>query len=405
MLWPLVNSQQCIHDFLTALADGVVPVVIPLMSKVRQQHLRERYPTLAFYAAGDIDLPTEAASAPEGVFLVLMTSGSTGEPKLIATSAKRLSKGVQAIHAAQALDNCFSTYAILPLAYSFAFVNQLLWSLAYERQLIVSPGMLSPANFFDDVRLSRVDMLCFVGSQFRELQRVGLSDIPAMTDVKVVNFAGAPFPVELLPQLKELFPQARFFNNYGCTEAMPRIAIGEVTSTEHSPTFVGPPIDGMQIRILESDVGPVQFRGPSAAIGTINEDLSLQPFAEWIESGDNGMIDDDNNLHIYGRRDQILKIGGERISLVEIEQKLIAFGLQHAQAWKSDTEEYVIATVMGLQRSELKSLRSFIREELPRSAWPRELYAISAWPRLENGKTDRKMIQRLVEDSSLERLW
>jgi acyl-coenzyme A synthetase/AMP-(fatty) acid ligase len=226
-----------------------------------------------------------------------------------------------------------------------------------------------------------------------------------MHDVRVVNFAGAPFPLEVFDELRGLFPRARFFNNYGCTEAMPRIAIGQVQRKDQSPTIVGPSIDTIQVRIKGDQIGPVQFRGPSTALGTINDALVLESFPDWIDSGDDGKLDEEGNLHILGRHDQVLKVDGERISLVEIEQKLIGFGAKQAQAWKSDRAEHVIAAVRGLTKTDAAALRSFLRKELPRAAWPREVYILGTWPMLESGKTDRKLIQQQVAASALERLW
>lgn len=405
VLWPLENTSDSIYALLDALADGVVPVIVPNLPSRKLESVKRRFADIGSYSGGGIEATASTPKAPADVWIAMMTSGSTGEPKIIATTAMRLTCGVRAIHRAQKLDDCGSTYAVLPLAYSFAFVNQLMWSVLFGRQLFVSMGMLSPAHLFNAIRETGASMLCFVANQYRELCRVGLDTIAPMKGVQVVNFAGAPFPTELLPQLKELFPAARFYNNYGCTEAMPRISVAEVRDEAASAAKVGVPLEGLEVRVTGGDTGAIQFRGDSAALGTLRDDLTLELFDEWIESGDSGKISEGNILHVLGRNDQIVKIGGERVSLAEIEQTLIEFGAGQAIAWQFPDREYASAAVMAVDDGSLSKLRSFLRNSLVRAAWPRELYRVTEWPRLANGKTDRLRIQKQATESALERLW
>ncbi len=405
VLWPVENTSDSVHALLDALGDGVVPVIVPTLPSRKLASVKRRFANIGSYSRDGIEATVLTPKAPAEVWIAMMTSGSTGQPKIIATTAARLTCGVRAIHRAQKLDACGSTYAVLPLAYSFAFVNQLMWSVLFGRRLVVSMGMLSPAHLFNAIRETGASMLCFVANQYRELCRVGLHTIAPMKGVLVVNFAGAPFPTELLPQLKALFPAARFYNNYGCTEAMPRISVAEVCDEAASAAEVGVPLEGLKIRVTGGDTGVIQFRGESAALGTLRDDLTLEVFDEWIESGDFGKISEGNVLHVLGRIDQIVKIGGERVSLAEIEQTLIEFGARQASVWQFPDREYASAAVMGVDEGNLSRLKSFLRNTLVRAAWPRELHRVTEWPRLANGKTDRLRIQKQAAELALERLW
>ena len=137
----------------------------------------------------------------------------------------------------------------------------------------------------------------------------------------------------------------------------------------------------------------------------LRADLSIASFEDWIVSGDQGYLEADGTLYVMGRQDQVVKIDGARISLVEIEQQLIQLGARHAAAWKDEGSEQITAVVEGISHGMLKSLRHSLRDRLPRAAWPRSLLKVDNWPALANGKTDRRSLQQQVKQKKLARLW
>jgi long-chain acyl-CoA synthetase len=405
VLWPLANSSSSILEILSALHAGIVPVVVSGdLSEARLEHLSARLPGLGTYFTGSISEPKLNVHAEDDVLFALLTSGSTGAPRIIATSAANVVAGVEAIHRAQELEACLCTAMLLPAAYSYAFVNQLLWSILYRRSLVVARGFAAPVDTFsrlDDVGAS---MLCLVASQFRMLSALGVEGLPRMAKVMRVNFAGAPFPLERLDDIRMLFPNARIFNNYGCTEAMPRLCVSEV----HGPFdvgCVGKPIGNVQIRIADDGrIGAVQFRGSSSALGVVSPEGRLERFQGWIDSGDMGSLMPDGSLRVAGRHDQIVKLAGERLSLMEIEQTLLGCGFDHALAWKAPDEEAILAVVSAPTRA-APAVRGTLRALLPKVALPRCMYVAPHWRQLPNGKTDRETLKQEAQAGRLQTLW
>lgn len=405
VLWPLVNRASALTEFLAALGAGVVPVMVPGdTSQERLDHLSSELPGYGKLIGGTLVPPAQPAYADEEIVFALLTSGSTGKPKVIATSAVRAAAGVQAIHAAQALEPCACTAMSLPAAYSYAFVNQLLWSVLLRRSLVVSRGLTPPVDTFRRLDASGADMLCLVASQVRSLAALGIDGLIPLPRVTRVNFAGAPFPAERMREIRCLFPNARVFNNYGCAEAMPRLCIREV-SEPVDPFHVGPPIGDLRLRIGgDRDTGPVQFRGSSTALGVLESDGRLRRFDAWIDSGDTGRIENDGSLRVLGRHDQVVKVAGERLNLSEIETTLLACGFDHAFVWKSADEEAIVA-VVSTPRSAPSEIRSRLRSLLSRIALPRHIYVAPRWKQLPNGKTDREALRDAARSGELETLW
>lgn len=409
VLWPLSNEPRDVWALFRALADGVVPVIMPAEWPAgKLERTRERYAGFGFYAGGAIVPPESPVSADPRVALALLTSGSTGEPKVVATSLENLTHGIDAIHRSQGLADIGSTGVLLPLAYSYALVNQLLWAVRFGRRLVLTVGLKMPSDAFRQLREAEAEMLCLVAHQVRLLLRYRFGATQALAAVKVANFAGAPFPVRSYDGIRTLFPAATLYNNYGCTEAMPRLTAVRVESTSHEVSCVGRPIGDIGLRIAgDGDVGPITFRGSSASLGTLAEDGSLVPHPDWIPSGDQGRLVD-GVLHVFGRHDQVIKVFGERYSLIEIEEAVLSPGVEHAMAWldtdeKGDDRVQVVAG--GEAAPNPQALGEAFYARLPRPVWPRRVFWAAAWPLLPNGKTDRQQLKELAASGRLLPIW
>ncbi len=210
------------------------------------------------------------------------------------------------------LESVKSTGILLPVCYSYSLINQLLWAIYYEKNTYINNTLMGPFEPFLYLDRHKTEMVCMVSAQIGLITKIDYSTMPKLESVKVVNFAGSPFPYANLDDLKKLFPNAKFVNNYGCTEAMPRLTMREVIDDNENRSNVGPAIGDIELKIDGEDkVGPIMFRGSSTAIGKITQAGEFEPFSDWINSGDHGHLEN-GTLHIAGRRDQIVKIQGER---------------------------------------------------------------------------------------------
>lgn len=227
----------------------------------------------------------------------------------------------------------------------------------------------------------------------------------AVESLRVLNFAGAPFPMAAYSLLKRLFPRARIFNNYGCTEAVPRLCVCEVKHAQHPVGLVGQPIQTIRLRIAGDEaVGPIEFQGLSGSIGNMRPDGSLEPHEAWIPSGDLGRIDEEG-LHVMGRHDQIVKVGGERFSLMEIERVLLGMGFDQALVWQDSNTQRIEAIATAKLPYSAAQIAAGLRGALPHAMWPQHIYWTEGWPLLANGKTDRGALQQAAAQSRLPRLY
>lgn len=404
VIWPLDNDPQSVWKFLSAMSAGVIPVIISgKWPAMKIEKLREQFPRFGYFDGEKITAAENPAEFDNGICLVLMTSGSTGTPQAIATTEDRLEKGIQFIHERQQLENVSSTGILLPVCYSYSLINQLLWAIYYEKQTYINNTLMGPFEPFLYLDRHKTEMVCLVSAQIGLITKIDYSTMPKLGNVKVVNFAGSPFPYANLDDLKILFPSATFMNNYGCTEAMPRLTMREVIDGNEDRSNVGPPIGDIELKIDGSEkVGPIMFKGSSTAIGKITQSGEFEAFPEWINSGDHGYLED-GILNIAGRKDQIVKIQGERFSLLEIEHTIQKLGFDHVMVWLDEAKAKIILVTGGKNKPDINEIRNACKQYLHRHMWPGEMYFIEKWPLNANHKTDRTLIQKWHQDGTLPR--
>ncbi|HEY3360108.1 MAG TPA: fatty acid--CoA ligase family protein [Polyangia bacterium] len=407
------------------LAAGLRPVVLPeKIPAAELTALRRAYAVVPYAGEGGLVGPDGAPLAPPAVAapycLVIPTSGSTGAARLIAATEEAIGRGVAAIAASQALAAVGSTGLLLPPHYSFALVNQVLWSLTAGARLVLTPGLATPGDTFDILRDEGVEMICMVGRQMRALVRLGFDTAEyALPAVKVLNFAGGPFPFDCHAAIRRIFPHARVMNNYGCTEAFPRVSAREVRAGDEPITNVGTPIATLAVSIHDESgaevpagtVGLMRARGASAAMGYLRPDGSVEPFSAdgSFPTGDQGMIAADGALHVFGRADQVINVGGERVSLLKIEAVLRLHprveDAMVAGVREADGEQWPLGCITGASPPTKAELKAHLTAHLPLAAWPRRIFHVRDWPLLQNGKPDRKRVLDQARAAELPLIW
>ena len=407
VFWPLNNSKESILHLLSAIQNRVVPIILSNRLNFEQtEKIKRDFPSFGFFDGNQIIANAELSTAPQNVFLALFTSGSTGEPKIVAATEDALEKSILAINKSQNLNDVKSTAVTLPLFYSYAFVNQLLWSIYFEQSLILTRGFTFLDNLFIKIQNHNAEMLCLVNSQIK-LVPDNYNHLPKLDCVKVINFAGGYFPIEEFNKLRDLFPNAKIINNYGCTEAMPRLTNILVDDENYNINNVGKRIPGKEIRAV-GNPSEIEFRGNSVSIGNINKDGFLMKNPEWIKSGDFGHLEN-GCLIISGRADQIVKIRGERISTVPIEQKFLDLeGISNSIVFPfSDgkNQDILCAVISGEKFPAKSDIQKSILSNLEYHSWLSKIYWIEEWPLNNNNKTDRFKIQNLAIQNKLKTIW
>ena len=339
-------------------------------------------------------------------YFMISTSGSTGIPKIIVASKERASRMCETIVNYQGIMECKDIIVSLPLTYSYAFVNQFLIADLYSKNLIVTEGLSNPSNFIEKIQSSVDSMICLVGSQLSILEK-HISD-KTFNNVKVLNFAGGRYPHSKISLLRDIFPNAQIYNNYGCTEAVPRLSITESNKVLRS-NHIGKPIKGVSMRIDQDN--ELFFKSEYKALGILSFEGSSwkrSDLTEWTRTGDKASYAENEGYTLIGRTCDSFKRYGEFVR-PEIITQYFSKKFDHDCYYYIDEDKNQEVGLVILLETEVNpvlirdTLREYVRQH-NRSMLPLRIEFLEQLPRLPNGKVPMLNLS-MIEKLNPQALW
>lgn len=348
---------------------------------------------------------------------ILYTSGSTGKPKGVVLSHRNMVAGAKSV--ASYLGNHADDVllAALPLSFDAGFSQ--LTTAFHAGASVVLLNYLLPKDVVKAVAAHGVTGLTAVPPLWIQLTQVSWAN-GAGERLRYFANTGGRMPLETLNSLRSLLPRARPFLMYGLTEAF-RATYLPPEEVDRRPDSIGKAIPNSEILVLRPDGSPCDAdepgelvqRGALVAQGYWNDvektaerfkplpgregGLVLPELA--VFSGDTVRRDAEGFLYFIGRRDEMIKSSGYRISPSEVEEVLYgtqlvgecaAFGVPHALLGEA---VMVVATPRPGTSVDAARLLALCRERLPAYMVPAQIVLREGpLPRNANGKIDRKSI-------------
>lgn len=259
--------------------------------------------------------------------VVIFSSGTTGKSKGIILTHKAINFNSNAILNYMAPGDRDCIYIVKPLSHSSTLIGELLVGLKSKTRIIISQTIVPPRTIFENIGKYSVTIICVNPRllkiyadefNFRKYNISSLHTIYVSGDI--LNF-------EIYGYAKRTFCKVSIQNVYGMTEAGPRIT----AQTERFPGDIsaGKPLKGIEIAIVnesgvKSDIdelGIIHINSPSLFKGYLSgEAKSLSLYNNWFNTGDIGYIDYIGNLHIIGRKDDMIIIDAHKIYPTDIEE-------------------------------------------------------------------------------------
>ena len=352
---------------------------------------------------------------PEDTALVLLTSGSTGEPKGVALSHSAVWENLRATVSAFRSDTRPTPIPAEPKAPNLianplshtAGVVRLLFAL-YVGRSVVLLRKFDPRAAHAAVHRHGIDHLTLNPAMLRML----LDELEPGEDlgpVRYVSSGTAPLPAAL----REAF-EARFgvpvLQAYGQTEAFGAIAVEnvrDVLAGRRRPGSVGRPLPGVEVRIVTADGraaatgedGEIQARSRSITTGYVGTETAPPLTSDgWLRTGDLGHLDADGYLFVTGRLKNIIICGGFNIVPEEVEARLVEDPDVRAAAVVPIPDERLGEIPVAVVESDAEPSEILARavERLAAYKRPRLLFAVDALPRVASGKVDQPEARRLA---------
>jgi len=353
---------------------------------------------------------------------ILYTSGSTGKPKGVVLSHRNMVAGAKSV--ASYLENTSqdTLLAALPLSFDAGFSQ--LTTAFHAGARVVLLNYLMPRDVLKAMEHEKVTGLTAVPPLYIQLAQL---EWPAAINQHLRYFAstGGRMPRETLTVLRQRAPSALPFLMYGLTEAF-RSTYLPPDEVDRRPDSIGKAIPNAEILVLREDGSPCTAEEPGelvhrgALVGqgywndaektaerykllasdTPGRQAGLQLPEYAVFSGDTVRMDAQGFLYFIGRRDEMMKTSGYRVSPTEVEEMLyatrmvgecVAFGVEHASLGHAI---HVIATLADTAGARGQNdLMAECRTRMPAYMVPAGIELVAGpLPRNPNGKIDRKLL-------------
>lgn len=347
---------------------------------------------------------------------IIYTSGTTALPKGVMLTHRNFANTTWAI--ADYLRNAAADVVMcaLPLAHTYGLF-QVLVGARVGHAVALEPSFAYPFEVLR--RMQDLGVTGFPGvpalySQILQLDAVKELDLSSL---RYLTNAAGPLPPAQVQRLRQVFPQARFFPMYGLTECtrvcylapeLVDVKLGSVGKA--MPNCEAYVVDEHGHRVGPGVVGELVVRGANVMRGywqrpeeTRNAFFDADAAGDRVlRSGDLFRTDDDGFLYFVGRRDDVFKCKGEKISPAEVEIVLSQLpGVVEAAVVgvPSEPEGMAVVAVLVLRAGASlgeADLRKHCRANLEGFALPKQFVFRQGLPKTESGKLDRRALQREV---------
>ena len=366
-----------------------------------------------------------AERAKDDIAYVFFTSGSTGKPKGVPITFRNLDAFFEML--LEGPEYQFSPDDRFLQMFSLTFdlsVMSLFTPLAVGGCCCVVPESgIAWVQIVETLRAQDVTVALMVPSVLGYLERY--FDEIRLPELRHSLFCGEALPQSLVEGWSRCVPNARIRNVYGPTEATIFCSSydwsEDVSAREayQGVVPIGKMYPGMEARLVgvdgleveKGEQGELCVAGDQVMTGYFqDEERTAEAFIEldagdeigrFYRTGDLCFRNEKGDLVYCGRLDSQVKVQGHRVELGEIEHfarehvghSFVAAILPQAGA----AAESIALFVQG-DEEDLEGLREFLAEKLPIYMVPREIRAVEEMPLNLNGKIDRLVLRRLLEE-------
>jgi acyl-CoA ligase (AMP-forming) (exosortase A-associated) len=345
---------------------------------------------------------------------ILYTSGSTGKPKGVVLSHRNLVAGAKSVSEYLSITEADRLLAVLPFSFDYG-LNQLLSALLNGACCVLLDYLL-PRDVLTTLETHKITGLACVPPLWAQLAKLDWS--PSINEhLRYLTNSGGKMPKAVLTAIRQRVPNGQFFLMYGLTEAF-RSTYLPPDQLDTRPDSIGKAIPNADILVVREDgspcvaheAGELVHRGSLVAIGYWNDPIKTAerfkpapkqnaalPFPEIaVWSGDTVTMDEEGYLYFVGRKDDMIKSSGYRISPTEIEEVIYSSGVAKEVAAIGIAHESlgqaVVVVLSPEQHYDEALLMKHCQAQLPNFMLPAKIIVLDNLPKNPNGKIDRNAL-------------
>jgi benzoate-CoA ligase family protein len=394
----VVTDGTCLEKVARSLMD------IPSVTIIAPAATAGRVVSIDDLLAAEDDTLAPANTHRDDMAFWLYSSGSTGRPKAIIHAHQDIPATCET-YASQTLkitenDVCFAR----ALFHAYGLGGGLTFPAWAGATSILYPQRPTPAGLLETIDRHRPSLLFLVPAIYKAIVDDPASAQADLSSVPRCLSAAEPLSPEIWHRWHDAFG-LEIMDGIGSTEMLHIFCSN--TPGAVKPGSSGRPVPGYELRLVDEDgiplregnVGLLQVRGQSSSLGYWRQREKTQQvmIGSWVATGDRYRLDEDGFYWYEGRADDMIKIGGEWVSPLQVENVLLehsavneaavvglsADGLTRMRAW------IVLAPghVGSIELSD--ELREWCKSHLERYQYPHMIDFVDRLPRTATGKIER----------------
>jgi len=371
-------------------------------------------------AAGPAGLPVATPVVDPGVFepvredelaMIMFTSGTTGVPKGVCQTLRAVSSNAGHVALNLGLRADDRIFINTP-PYFTSGICHFLTLLANGGGVAGQLGFYFGAGLLDEMEAQ--GCTGFGGAPAHLVRVVEPLEEPREHGFRFWVSSGDHLPLPVIDKFRRVLPGVGLFNMYGLTEVSGRLCILRPDEFDARVGSVGRPIGDMRVAVRRGD-------GAEAAPGETGElfvtgSLLMQEYldepeitartlsAHGLRTGDFGHVDAEGFVWIEGRNDDIIKRGGEKVSIIHVQLALQGLGRFADVAVLAAPDDILghvpVAFVVPYDKEGFKASRLLreLRGVLPSTSLPSRIINVQSIPRTGSGKAIRAELQALLAE-------
>ena len=351
-----------------------------------------------------------AEKASGDLAAIFYTSGSTGTPKGVMLSHRNLISNTVGTLEYLKISSHDSVIVVLPFYYIYGN-SLLLTHVAVGGRMVIDNRFTYPETVLDTMEREKVTGFSGVPSNFMILLDKTTFPKRDFPHLRYFTQAGGAMAPEIVRQLIGAFPSKQIFIMYGQTEASPRVTWLPPDRLREKIGSAGIPVPGVEVIIVDDKgcelpsgkTGEIVVGGDSVMMGYWNQtEEQAKVLREGkLYTGDLARKDEDGYIFIVGRKKEIIKTGGNRVSAKEIEECILEQG-QVSEVSVFGVEDPILgeairAVVVPKDGANLdtKSIQDHCRGRLSTQKIPKYVTLVDSLPKYQSGKIDKPALKNL----------
>lgn len=422
-------DKSALEESVTSLYHFVMPKLFLTDSRisdgsVRKASLREWYAETEGYPVGEIygkDFPYRLPDM-DSMAEIIFTSGTSGRPKGAMLSYRSILAGT--CHTRDGVERTSDDVELIPLPLNHSFGLRVLRTVLY----IGATAVLQNGFMFSKELETNLDQYNCTGisivpaSAERLYRSLGDRFTEVFARFKHLEVSAGSLSVGMKQKLLTAIPQVHIYNVWGSSETGGVIFLDVTEHPEHIASL-GLPIEGVEIRMLDGDgekriahsveeAGRMVMRGAMQMQGYYRQpDVTAETIMDgWLYTGDLVYQTADGYIYMLGRADDIINVGGEKVSPIEVENMASQYdGIRECACVGGDDPEGVFGQIPVLfvvpEGAELDedAVTRFLSTRIEQYKLPKKYILVDEIPRNRMKKVDRKRLRQMLKASGAEK--